>query len=374
MKRFTILLMSAILVSFAACKKDSLIYVTGVEIDATELELEVGGTAVLTATVLPEDATDKTVTWTSSAPDIASVDENGTISGLSAGNAVVTVTTTDGGKTAECKVQVSPANVPVTGVELDATELELEVGGTAVLTATVLPENATDKTVTWTSSAPDIASVDENGTISGLSAGNAVITVTTTDGGKTAECKITVATSSTINGHEFVDLGLSVKWGTCNVGAESPLEYGDHFAWGETEQKKEYTAETSLTYDVEMPDISGNPEYDVARLKWGGTWRMPDGAEMNELMDECTWEWTAEHGINGAKVTGPNGNSIFLPAAGFRNFTSLYFLGERGSYWSSAPAEDGPEYARSLDFDDNAVLYWFTSERFYGSTVRPVTD
>ena len=100
MKRFTILLMSAILVSFAACKKDSLIYVTGVEIDATELELEVGGTAVLTATVLPEDATDKTVTWTSSAPDIESVDENGTISGLSAGNAVVTVTTTDGGKTA----------------------------------------------------------------------------------------------------------------------------------------------------------------------------------------------------------------------------------------------------------------------------------
>ena len=109
MKRFTILLMSAVLVSFAACKKDSLIYVTGVELDATELELEVGGTAVLTATVLPEDATDKTVTWTSSAPGIASVDENGTISGLSAGNAVVTVTTTDGGKTAECSVTVIPA-------------------------------------------------------------------------------------------------------------------------------------------------------------------------------------------------------------------------------------------------------------------------
>ena len=241
-----------------------------------------------------------------------------------------------------------------------------------LISTDVLPENATDKNVIWSSSAPETVSVDENGMIEGIAAGNAVITVTTADGGKTAECAVTV--TLTINGHEYVDLGLSVKWATSNVGADNPWDYGDYFAWGETEQKKEYTAETSLTYDVEMPDISGNPEYDVARLKWGGTWRMPDGAEMNELMDECTWEWTAEHGINGTKVTGPNGNSIFLPAAGFRNFTSFYFLGERGSYWSSAPAEDGPEYARSLDFDDNAVLYWFTSERFYGSTVRPVTD
>ena len=274
---------------------------------------------------------------------------------------------------ASCKKEDTvPANIPVTGVELDITELELEIGKTATLTANVLPEDATDKNVIWSSSAPETVSVDENGMIEGIAAGNAVITVTTADGGKTAECAVTV--TLTINGHEYVDLGLSVKWATSNVGADNPWDYGDYFAWGETEQKKEYTAETSLTYDVEMPDISGNPEYDIARLKWGGTWRMPDGAEMNELMDECTWEWTAEHGINGAKVTGPNGNSIFLPAAGFRNFTSLYFLGERGSYWSSAPAEDGPEYARSLDFDDNAVLYWFTSERFYGSTVRPVTD
>ena len=274
---------------------------------------------------------------------------------------------------ASCKKEDTvPADIPVTGVELDITELGLEIGKTATLTANVLPENATDKNVIWSSSAPETVSVDENGMIEGIAAGNAVITVTTADGGKTAECAVTV--TLTINGHEYVDLGLSVKWATSNVGADNPWDYGDYFAWGETEQKKEYTAETSLTYDVEMPDISGNPEYDVARLKWGGTWRMPDEAEMNELMDECTWEWTAEHGINGTKVTGPNGNSIFLPAAGFRNFTSLYFLGERGSYWSSAPAEDGPEYARSLDFDDNAVLYWFTSERFYGSTVRPVTD
>ena len=286
MKRFTILLMSAVLVSFAACKKDSLIYVTGVEIDATELELE--------------------------------------------------------------------------------------VGGKAVLTATVLPENATDKTVTWTSSAPDIASVDENGTISGLSAGNAVVTVTTTDGGKTAECKITVATSSTINGHEFVDLGLSVKWGTCNVGAESPLEYGDHFAWGEIEPKEEYTAQNSLTYEAEMPDISGDPEYDAARAGWGGTWRTPTVEEMDKLMYDCTWEWMTEENVNGFKVTGPNGNSIFLPAAGYRNGTSLEYDGEEGYYWTSTPHSNS-RYTYSLYFYDPDVLDGWDF-RNHGLTIRPVSE
>ena len=122
----------------------------------------------------------------------------------------------------------TPTNVPVTGVELDITEIGLVVGETAVLTATVLPENATDKTVSWSSSAPEIVSVDENGNVQALAVGDAVITVATADGGKTAECIVTV--SQTINGHEYVDLGLSVKWATCNVGAENPWDYGDYFA------------------------------------------------------------------------------------------------------------------------------------------------
>ena len=238
MKKIAILLV----LPLVSCEKDTQtptptnVPVTGVELNVAELELEVGQTAVLTATVLPEDATDKTVTWSSSAPEIVSVDENGTVEGLAAGNATVTVATTDGDKTAECQIQVVPATVSVTGVELDVTELELEVGQTAVLTATVLPEDATDKSVTWLSSAPEIVSVDEDGNVQGLAVGDAVITVTTTDGGKTAECIVTVP--HTINGHEYVDLGLSVKWATCNVGAENPWDYGDYFAWGETEVKR----------------------------------------------------------------------------------------------------------------------------------------
>lgn len=207
MKKIAILLVSAALLPLVSCEKDTQtppptptnVPVTGVELDITEIGLVVGETAVLTATVLPENATDKTVSWSSSAPEIVSVDENGTVEGLAAGNATVTVTTTDGGKTAECQIQVVPATVSVTGVELDVTELELEVGQTAVLTATVLPEDATDKTVTWLSSAPEIVSVDENGNVQALAVGDAVITVATADGGKTAECIVTV--SQTINGH-----------------------------------------------------------------------------------------------------------------------------------------------------------------------------
>ena len=265
----------------------------------------------------------------------------------------------------------APTDVPVTGVELDATELELEVGGTAVLTATVLPEDATDKTVTWTSSAPGIASVDENGTISGLSAGNAVVTVTTTDGGKTAECSVTVIPA--INGHEYVDLGLSAKWATCNMGAENPWDYGDYYAWGEIVPKEEFTEENSLTYGIDIPDISGDPEYDAARADWGGTWRIPDETEMNELIEECDWEWTTDHDINGFRITGPNGNSIFLPAAGYMNGTLLDYAGDNGLYWGSTPFKSNPIYSYGLGFLSSYQGYGI-DHRYYGYSIRPVTE
>ena len=380
MKKIAILLVSAVLLPLVSCEKDTQtptptnVPVTGVELNVAELELVVGETAVLTATVLPENATDKNVTWLSSAPEIVSVDENGTVEGLAAGNTTVTATATDGGKTAECQIQVVPATVSVTGVELDVTELELEVGQTAVLTATVLPEDATDKSVTWLSSAPETVSVDEDGNVQGLAVGDAVITVTTTDGGKTAECIVTVP--QTINGHEYVDLGLSVKWATCNVGAENPWDYGDYFAWGETEVKEEYTEDNSITYKIEMSEISGNPEYDAARSKWGGTWRMPAHDETLELLEECTWEWVEEQGVPGYKVTGLNGNTIFLPAGGYYDgFDSSepYNFGTRGYYWSSTPDESSFETAYNFFFT-KSVCGWRADFRFTGQNIRPVSD
>ena len=136
------------------------------------------------------------------------------------------------------------------------------------------------------------------------------------------------------NGHERVDLGLSVLWATCNVGASSPSDYGNYYAWGETKTKSSYMADNSRTDEVIMSDISGNTRYDAATANWGGGWRMPTKEEFEELLDKCNWQWTSQGGRKGYKVTGPNGNSIFLPAAGWRLRTSL-ISGDGGYYWSS---------------------------------------
>ena len=127
------------------------------------------------------------------------------------------------------------------------------------------------------------------------------------------------AKSGTINGHEWVDLGLSVKWATCNVGASKPSDYGNYYAWGETKTKPTYTEENSKTYGKSSYnyDIGGKSSVDAARANWGGTWRLPTMAECQELVDKCTWTPTTQGGSNGCRVSGPNGNSIFLPAAGF---------------------------------------------------------
>lgn len=177
----------------------------------------------------------------------------------------------------------------------------------------------------------------------------------------------------TINGHEWVDLGLSVKWATCNVGANAPHEYGNYYAWGETSTKSEYNTDNSRTYGKNMSDISGNAAYDAARANWGGSWRMPTEAEMEELMNRCTWKWTTLSGVNVYSVTGPNGNIIFLPAAGYCYGSSRYNVGEGGYYWSSTPYESNTYYAYNLYFRRGShLVIW--SDRNNGRTVRPVSE
>ena len=174
--------------------------------------------------------------------------------------------------------------------------------------------------------------------------------------------------------HEYVDLGLpsGLKWATCNVGAEKPEDYGDYFAWGEIEPKGEYTDDNSVTDGVEMEDISGNPQYDAATANWGSTWRMPTEEECEELVDECTWQWTTQNGVYGRKVTGPNGNHIFLPAAGSRNGSSLNDAGEYGICWSSTPYSND-YYVYYLGFSSSSYLVSY-SNRYRGRSVRPVSE
>ena len=177
-----------------------------------------------------------------------------------------------------------------------------------------------------------------------------------------------------INGHDYVELGLSVKWATCNVGASNPEEYGSYFAWGETSTKSEYTEGNSKTYGKSMGDIGGNSSYDAARANWGGTWRLPTKAEFQELLDNCNSEWTTICGVKGRKFTSKiNGKSIFLPAAGWRDGSSLSEAGEDGNFWGSTPHESRANIAYDLWFDDSdQVVGWYYHSR--GRSVRPVSE
>ncbi|MGM9866403.1 MAG: hypothetical protein ACI303_00880 [Lepagella sp.] len=177
-----------------------------------------------------------------------------------------------------------------------------------------------------------------------------------------------------VNDHGYVDLGLSVKWATCNVGASSPSDYGDHYAWGETSTKSSYTKDNCSTFGKSMGNIGGNSSYDVARYRWGGSWRLPTKAECQELVDKCTWTWTTQGGHKGYKVTSKtNGKSIFLPAAGWRDGTSPYYVGEDGRYWSSTPYENGTYGAYYLYFYSSYHgVGW--DRRDSGHSVRPVVE
>lgn len=209
----------------------------------------------------------------------------------------------------------------------------------------------------------------------------------------------TLTVSGTFNGHNYVDLGLpsSILWATCNVGANSPEGYGDYFAWGETTTKETYTpvnyiyryAEASILWEIDSSltkycniSIYGNHGYtdnlttleasdDVATANWGAGWRMPTREEMQELFDNCTHEWTTQNGVNGRKFTGPNGNSIFLPATGLRSGDSLHDAGSYGCYWSSSLETRYPLGAWYLIFfsDSCGMRHHF---RCCGITVRPV--
>ena len=227
--------------------------------------------------------------------------------------------------------------------------------------------------------------------------------------------------------HEYVDLGLSVKWATCNVGASKPEEYGDYFAWGATEPLYEsgyaqenpqshwksgksdgydwvnapyqtanttsfssdsstrwtkYVGSTTSSYkdpsatDANVLKIVLDLEDDAAHVNWGGAWRMPTRAEQDELRNNCTWTWTTINGIKGYKVqsnkSGYTDRWIFLPAAGWRRSTDLYYVGSLGDYWSSSLFTGNPDYACSLYFSSGDVDWNYYGNRGYGRSVRPV--
>ena len=192
--------------------------------------------------------------------------------------------------------------------------------------------------------------------------------------------------------HEYVDLGLpsGTLWATCNMGANAPEEYGDYFAWGETQPKDFYNWNTyqycngssnTLTKYCNNPDYGYNgftddltillPEDDAATVNWGNEWSMPTYDEWVELYENTTIAWINQNGVNGRLFTAANGNSLFLPAAGFRWENGLYYTDSHGNYWSSLLDENGSCFPWSCYFDSE-YCHVNGDVRFYGRTVRPV--
>lgn len=175
-----------------------------------------------------------------------------------------------------------------------------------------------------------------------------------------------------INGHEYVDLGLpsGLKWATCNVFASTTDDCGMGYAWGEKTMKYKFTKKNSKTNKKKIGDISGNSRYDVACVEWGATWRIPRESEFEELLEYGKWTWTESNASKGFLITGPNGNSIYLPA------TDFYATGSDemyGCYWTATPVEGDNQKAVYLYFSRNHhnLDYFY---RYQGYYIRPVSD
>ncbi len=258
--------------------------------------------------------------------------------------------------------------------------------------------NANDLTQTVTSGS---GTGDFNKTITGLTASTTYYYkayATNAVGTSYGEVRsfTTLVSTGTLSGHDWVDLGLpsGTRWATCNVGASSPTAYGDYFAWGETTSKTTYDWSTyrycngsSSTLTKYCSNSSyGNNGFtdnlttleasdDAATANWGTGWRMPTQIEMEELYDNCTHEYTTQNGVNGRLFTGPNGNSIFLPATGYRDGSELYFSVTSGRYWSSSLSTQWLISAWRLHFSSSNYSvndYDYNNYRYYGYTVRAV--
>ena len=173
-----------------------------------------------------------------------------------------------------------------------------------------------------------------------------------------------------INNYKYVDIGLSVKWATHNIGANYPYDFGDYYSWGETSTKAKYGIDYSNIKELSSKDISGS-SMDVVHNKWGGTWRMPTKSEFIELKDKCDWEWFDENKIKGYIITGPNGNSIFLPAGDSKTGIS-YMDKNSGDYWSSTSNDDNSAF--TLLFGKEYLTEVRPLRFGYGLTIRPVSN
>lgn len=174
-------------------------------------------------------------------------------------------------------------------------------------------------------------------------------------------------------GVEAVDMGLSVRWASCNVGAETPAEVGGYYAWGDVEEHDSFGWRDSKSYMHKYP-VTLTGDMDIATINMGDGWRMPTEEEFMELIEQCEWREAVMDGCYGFEVVAPNDNSIFLPAAGYKHDTTLYHSGVEASYWSaSSVAANDHKQARILKANNHEWLLQ-NSYRYYGAQVRAVKE
>lgn len=367
--------------------------VTSITLSKISIELFTGKSMKLIATLSPSDADNKSVEWTSSDKNVVTVND-GLVTAVSVGTATVTAIAADGsGVRATCQVTVR--NILVTSIVLSESSVILTNGISKELTYTVLPVDATDKSVTYESSDNGVAYYAYS-TVNPVNAGSAIITFTANDGsGVKATCMVEVnpGTIGTNNGYEWIDLGLpsGIKWATKDVGANSYEEDGDCFAWGETVAKTGFSLNSYKYYDSESETYTKyNPtdgktvldiEDDAAYKNWGGTWRMPTYDELKELRNKCKWSYDNSIGrYGGYTIIGPNKNHIFLTISCYPTGVQTYEYA--GLYWSSSlfpwEVDNDEEYGMRLYLPWKASYFNVRDveihgySRFVRGKIRPV--
>lgn len=295
-----------------------------------------------------------------------------------------------------CAVRpVFEVNEPIliTDLEINHSSLTFVVGDTLTLRTTVKRGDYTIPVlVDWTSTDHTVATVSDGGQVTAVSDGTCKIIATYENLHDT--CIVQVGDSYLSNGHGYVDLGLSVLWATANVGGDYPEEYGNYYAWGETEPKSNYnwstyiycngtdTVITKYNSDNYFGSVVDNKtvlesEDDVAHVVWGGDWRIPTKEEFSDLINNCTWTWTTENGISGylitSKIPGYTDRSVFLPAAGQYYDRNLQNQGTDCAYWTSSrvtiSGESNRAWVHGYDYKSHGLWMYY---RCHGRPVRPV--
>lgn len=373
--------------------------VSSITLNKESVELYIGSlggeSILLNATIDPPTATDE-IEWSSSESGVATVSD-GVVEAVSPGTAIITAKAGD--KSATCTVTVVPK--PVTSITLDRNFISDYVGFNTPLTATVLPGDAFDKTVSWTTSDASIATFS-NGWVTAKTVGTAIITASA--GEATAQCEVKVLP------YGAVDLGIvmtredgskyELYWAYGNL-SESGLSFnnenfGDYYAWGETAPKENYVwSNYQFSNSINGPFSKYNiysslgtvdnktvldPEDDVAHVKLGGNWRIPTRAEWEELITQCRWvPVSRQNGVKGMYAYGPNGNDIFLPEAGYWSGTTHHKDGG-GVYWSSTLCTDRlatptADHSWRMVFDtEDRQESVRSGGRNQGCSVRPVWE